>query len=70
MTAESPQKPPFQWWPPTRPLMLGLRDISLFVIGAVGLYHETFVVQSSEAQLLAIFGACLGLPFFLRKDAQ
>ena len=70
MTVNEPEKPPFRWWPPNRVLMEGVRDVCLFMIGAAGLFHETAIAQSSDPQLLAIFAACLGLPFIIRKNGS
>jgi hypothetical protein len=50
--------------------MEGARDVCLFIIGTAGLFHETAIAPSSDAQLLAIFAACLGLPFIIRKNGS
>jgi uncharacterized membrane protein YccC len=47
---------------------MGIRDIALFLGGLIGLYHETFVIPSSDPQLLVLFAAMIGLPAFIRKD--
>lgn len=45
------------------------RDGVLFVIGILGIAHETLVSGPSERPtLLLLFGAMVGLPLFLRAD--
>lgn len=48
-------------WRPTR-------DGLLFVVGLAGIIHETVIAQSSDPQLLVLFGAMIGLPVFLARD--
>lgn len=57
-----------QWWPPSREFLMGIRDIALFLGGLIGLYHETFVIPSSDPELLVLFATMIGLPAFIRKD--
>ncbi len=46
------------------------RDSVLFVFGLAGIVYETVVMQTERPTLLVLFGACIGLPAFLRKDEQ
>lgn len=47
------------------------RDSTLFVIGILGIAHETLLQSSVERPyLLALFGAMVGLPLFLRADER
>lgn len=45
-----------------------VRDILLFVCGAIGMYHETFLIEQADPTLVIAFGAMMGLPVFLRSD--
>lgn len=47
-----------------------LRDITLFVGGLAGVFHETVVSNVERPTLLILFAAMLGLPAFLRQDAK
>lgn len=45
------------------------RDGVLFVIGILGIAHETLISGAGERPtLLLLFGAMVGLPLFLRAD--
>lgn len=45
-----------------------IRDVVLFMVGIGGIIHETAIAETAEPSLLVLFGACVGLPAFLRKD--
>ena len=38
--------------------------------GLLGLAHETLVGKTERPTLLLVFGAMMGLPFFLGKDEK
>ena len=44
------------------------RDGVLFVVGMIGIAHETFVSKVDRPGLLVLFAAMVGLPAFLQKD--
>ena len=44
-----------------------LRDVSLFVVGLLGVIHETYFTNFDRPGLLAVFVAMMGLPAFLRN---
>lgn len=45
------------------------RDAVLFVVGLLGITHETLITRAGERPtLLLLFGAMVGLPLFLRAD--
>lgn len=45
------------------------RDGVLFVVGLLGIAHETLMSRMGERPtLLLLFGAMVGLPLFLRAD--
>lgn len=46
------------------------RDLVLFVFGLVGVTYETVVSHVDRPSLLFVFGACIGLPAFLRSDER
>lgn len=47
------------------------RDGILFVVGVLGIAHEIFLNHGPERPfLLAILGALVGLPLFLRADER
>jgi len=47
------------------------RDSVLFVVGILGIAHETLVQSGVERPyLLLLFGAMTGLPLFLRADER
>lgn len=47
------------------------RDSVLFVVGILGIAHETLVQSGIERPvLLALFAAMTGLPLFLRADER
>lgn len=45
-----------------------LRDILLFVLGALGVAHETLIAAVDRPTLLILFAAMMGLPAFLQKQ--
>jgi hypothetical protein len=47
-----------------------VRDGILFVVGLLGIAHQTLVAQEPDPTLLLLFGAMIGLPGFLRKDEK
>ena len=65
--APVPQLTPNQW--------RAARDVSLFVIGLVGVIHEAFFTPYDRPGLLFLFSAMMGLPAVLwqgydRKDEK
>lgn len=40
----------------------------LFIVGLVGVLHETFIEHSERPSLLILYAAMLGLPLYLRKN--
>lgn len=44
------------------------RDGAIFVVGLLGIIHQTLVVHTDRPTLLLLFGAMIGLPAFLRLD--
>lgn len=46
------------------------RDGVLFVLGIVGIAHETLIAQTDRPTLLLLFAAMIGLPAFLHKDEK
>lgn len=44
------------------------RDGVIFVVGLLGIIHQTLVVEADRPTLLLLFGAMIGLPAFLRLD--
>lgn len=47
------------------------RDLVVFVSGLLGIVHETVIHTGPERPtLIVLFGACLGLPAFLRLDER
>lgn len=46
----------------------GLRDILLFLVGVIGVAHETFLTPVPRVELLILFAGALGLPVFLRAN--
>ena len=59
-------------WPPPPPkpkprtsldvIIRLIFDVTTFLLGVVGVLHETLVAQVERPWLLAVFAACLGLP--------
>ena len=46
------------------------RDTVLFVVGLLGVAHETLLRSADRPTLLLLFGAMIGLPAFISKDAK
>lgn len=46
------------------------RDSILFTFGLLGVTYQTIVEDAEKPTLLILFGACLGLPVFLRADER
>ena len=46
------------------------RDVILFVVGVLGIAHETLVSGVERPYLLALFAALVGLPAFLKIDRK
>lgn len=46
------------------------RDGVLFVVGVLGIAHETLIAQTDRPTLLLLFAAMVGLPAFLNKDEK
>ena len=53
-----------------RPTLHIARDTVLFVVGLLGLAHETLVNDADRPTLLLLFAAMIGLPAFIGKDAK
>ncbi len=47
-----------------------LRDVFLFILGTIGVLHETIIATAPRETLLLLFGGALGLPAFLRADEK
>lgn len=46
------------------------RNTVLFVVGLLGVAHETLVNESDRPTLLLLFAAMIGLPAFLSADER
>lgn len=46
------------------------RDTVLFVVGLLGVAHETLVANAERPTLLLLFAAMIGLPAFIGKDEK
>lgn len=46
------------------------RDGTLFVIGILGIAHETLVSKTDRPSLLLLFAGMVGLPAFLYRDEK
>lgn len=46
------------------------RDTTLFVMGLLGVIHETLVGEADRPTLLLVFVAMMGLPAFLSADRK
>lgn len=46
------------------------RDTILFTVGLMGIAYETVVEHADRPTLLLMFGAMVGLPSFLGRDAK
>lgn len=44
------------------------RDGVLFVVGLLGILHETFVSHLERPGLLVLFAGMVGLPAFIQRD--
>lgn len=44
------------------------RDAVLFLVGILGIIHETVVAKTQRPELLVVFAGMVGLPAFLRTD--
>lgn len=53
-----------------RPSQKFFRDTVLFVVGLLGVAHETLIAHAERPTLLLLFGAMIGLPTFLGKDEK
>lgn len=53
-----------------RPTTKVARDTILFVVGLLGVAHETLVNNSDRPTLLLLFAAMIGLPAFIGKDEK
>jgi len=47
-----------------------LRDVIMFFGGLAGVIYETVATSTDRPVLLALFGAMMGLPFFIRADER
>lgn len=46
------------------------RDVVIFVVGLLGIAHETVIVETERPFLLALFAAMIGLTGFLRAEDE
>lgn len=46
------------------------RNTVLFIVGLLGVAHETLVSQADRPTLLLLFAAMIGLPAFISKDEK
>lgn len=46
------------------------RDSALFLMGLLGICHETLVANAERPTLLVLFAAMVGLPAFLGMDER
>jgi hypothetical protein len=46
------------------------RDMTLFLAGLAGVFHETVIGTADRPTLLILFAAMMGLPAFLRSDER
>lgn len=46
------------------------RDTVLFVVGLLGVAHETLIGKADRPTLLLLFAAMIGLPAFISKDKK
>lgn len=53
-----------------RPTFTQIRASALFVSGLAGVAYETLVTGADRPTLLILFAAMLGLPLFLKPEAQ
>lgn len=53
-----------------KPAIKIARDTVLFVVGLLGVAHETLVANAERPTLLLLFAAMIGLPAFISKDAK
>lgn len=44
------------------------RDTVLFIVGLLGVAHETLLGHAERPTLLLLFAAMIGLPAFINKD--
>lgn len=42
----------------------------LFIVGLLGVAHETLVNEADRPTLLLLFAAMIGLPAFISKDSK
>lgn len=47
-----------------------VRDTVLFVVGLLGVAHETLISNADRPTLLLLFAAMIGLPAFINKDSK
>lgn len=46
------------------------RNTVLFIVGLLGVAHETLIEHTDRPTLLLLFGAMIGLPVFIRQDEK
>jgi len=46
------------------------RDSVLFIVGLLGVAHETLISKADRPTLLLLFAAMVGLPAFISSDAK
>ena len=69
MTANEPQnRSPL--WPPSRELLLALRDLALFFVGFAGIVNELFIAGTKDGQTMLFCAGLCGLPFILNLSGK
>ena len=53
-----------------RPSVKITRNTVLFVVGLLGVGHETVINNTDRPTLLLLFAAMIGLPAFIGKDEE
>lgn len=53
-----------------KPAVKIARDSVLFIVGLLGVAHETLISKADRPTLLLLFAAMIGLPAFINKDAK
>lgn len=53
-----------------RPTIRVTRNTTLFIVGLLGVAHETLLNDADRPTLLLLFAAMIGLPAFISQDAK
>ncbi len=53
-----------------RPSVRITRNTTLFIVGLLGVAHETLLNDADRPTLLLLFAAMIGLPAFIIKDEE